>query len=119
MINKWTIRKLLHEYANGGIMVEEHQRRLKPVVWMGSSRRDLREFPEDVKDVMGHALLMAQLGGKHVAAKVLQGFGGASVLEVVDDHEGGTYRAVYTGRFREIVYVPHAFQKKSKTCRKT
>jgi phage-related protein len=55
---------------------------------MGSSKRDLREFPEDVKDVMGHALLVAQFGGKHEAAKVLHGFGGASVLEVVDDHDG-------------------------------
>jgi phage-related protein len=86
---------------------------------MGSSKRDLREFPEDVKDVMGHALLVAQFGGKHEAAKVLHGFGGASVLEVVDDHDGDTYRAVYTVRFKGIVYMLHAFQKKSKTGRKT
>src|SRR5688572_24073462 len=81
---------------------------------MGSSKRDLREFPEDVKDVMGLALLVAQYGGKHEVAKVLHGFGSASVLEVVDDHEGDTYRAVYTVRFKEVVYVLHAFQKKSK-----
>ncbi len=84
---------------------------LKPIVWMGSSKRDLREFPEDVKDVMGLALLVAQYGGKNEAAKVLQGFGGASVLEVVDDHDGDTYRAVYTVRFKGFVYVLHAFQK--------
>ena len=92
---------------------------LKPLVWMGSSKRDLREFPEDVKDVIGLALMVAQYGGKHEAAKVLQGFGGASVLEVVDDHDGDTYRAVYTVRFKGLVYVLHAFQKKSKTGRKT
>jgi phage-related protein len=85
---------------------------------MGSSKRDLRKFPEDVKDVMGLALLVAQFGGKHEAAKVLQGFGGASVLEVVDDYDGDTYRAVYTVRFKGFVYVLHAFQKKSKSRRR-
>jgi phage-related protein len=86
----------------------------KPLFWIGSSRRDLREFPEEVKDGMGHALHLAQLGGKHPSAKPLRGFGGAGVLEVVDDYAGDTYRAVYTVKFAGAVYVLHAFQKKSK-----
>ncbi len=89
----------------------------KPLFWVGSSRKELREFPEEVKDVMGHALDVAQLGGKHPDAKPLVGFGG--VLEVVDDFAGDTYRAVYTVRFAEAVYVLHAFQKKSKRGIKT
>jgi phage-related protein len=76
--------------------------------------RDLKSFPEEVRQVMGFALYLAQTGGKHPAAKPLKGFGGAGVLEVVDDHEGDAYRAVYTVRFTERVYVLHAFQKKSK-----
>jgi phage-related protein len=86
----------------------------KELVWIGSSLKDLREFPEDVRQVMGFALYMAQSGGKHIAAKPLQGHGGAGVLEVVDDYDGDTYRTVYTVRFTEAVYVLHTFQKKSK-----
>ena len=81
---------------------------------MGPSRQNLRLFPVDVKDEMGFALDQAQLGGKHVSAKPRRGFGGASVLEIVKDDGGNTYRAVYTVRFRWAVYVLHAFQKKSK-----
>ena len=91
----------------------------KPLFWVGSSRKDLREFPEDVKDAMGHALDVAQLGSKHADAKPLGGFGGAGVLEVVEDAAGDTYRAVYTVRFAGAVYVLHAFQKKSKRGVKT
>ena len=90
----------------------------KPLFWIGSSKKDLREFPEPVKDVLGHALALAQLGGKHIDAKPLLGFG-TGVLEVVDDFSGGTYRAVYTVRFAGAVYVLHAFQKKSKRGIKT
>lgn len=86
----------------------------KPVHWVGDSQRALRRFPEEVQDVMGYALHLAQTGGKHDAAKPLAGFGGAGVLEVVDDHRGDTYRAVYTVRFADAVYVLHAFQKKAK-----
>lgn len=86
----------------------------KPLFWVGSSKDDLRAFPEDVKDVMGHALDIAQQGGKSLAAKPLSGFGGAGVLEIVDDFDGGTYRAVYTVQLPHAVYVLHAFQKKSK-----
>ncbi len=88
--------------------------KLKEIVWVGSSRRDLKSFPADVKDVMGYALYQAQLGIKAPSAKPLRGFGGAGVLEIVEDHQSDTYRAVYTVAFSEMVYVLHAFQKKSK-----
>lgn len=91
----------------------------KPAVWMGSSKADLREFPEDVRRVMGFAINDAQNGDEHPAAKALKGFGGRSVLEVVDDFDGDTYRAVYTVRFVNAVYVLHCFQKKSKKARET
>ncbi|MEG3976780.1 type II toxin-antitoxin system RelE/ParE family toxin [Microcoleus sp. herbarium8] len=87
---------------------------LKPVEWIGSSRDDLREFPEDVQQIMGFALYRAQLGKKHPDAKPLKGFKGAGVLEIVENFDGDTYRAVYTVKFEGIVYVLHAFQKKSK-----
>ena len=86
----------------------------KPVKWVGSVKRDLDAMPEDVKDVFGHAIDLAQAGGKHPDAKPLTGFGSAGVLEVVEDHQGDTYRAVYTVRFAGWVYVLHCFQKKSK-----
>jgi phage-related protein len=92
---------------------------LKPLVWMGSSLDDLREFPAEVRRVMGQALDDAQRGGEHPRAKALQGFGGRGVLEVVDDHDGDTFRAVYTVKFAGVVYVLHAFQKKSKKGRAT
>jgi phage-related protein len=91
----------------------------KPVIWVGSSRKDLREFPPSVQDHMGYALYVAQRGGKHRDAKALSGFGGAGVLEVVKDYRGDTFRAVYTLRFARAIYVLHAFQKKSKTGRET
>ena len=91
----------------------------KPVIWVGSSRKDLREFPGPVKDHMGYALYVAQCGGKHRDAKVMTGFGGAGVVEIVKDHRGDTFRAVYTLRHAGAVYVLHAFQKKSKTGRET
>jgi phage-related protein len=92
---------------------------LKAVIWVGSSRKDLREFPEPVQDHMGYALYVAQCGGKHRDAKTLSGFGGAGVVEVVKDFRGDTFRAVYTLRYAGAVYVLHAFQKKSKTGRET
>ena len=91
----------------------------KPVFWMGSSRKDLKGFPDPVQDVCGFALWLAQTGTKHPDAKPLKGFKGAGVLEVVEDHEGGTFRAVYTVRFARAVYMLHAFQKKSKKGVKT
>lgn len=92
---------------------------LKPVVWVGSSRDDLRAFPDSVQDHIGFALYVAQRGGKHASAKVLSGFGSAGIVEVVKDFRGDTFRAVYTLRYRDSVYVLHAFQKKSKTGRET
>lgn len=92
---------------------------LKPVIWVGSSRKDLRVFPEPVQDHVGYALYVAQRGGKHHDTKTLSGFGGGGVVEVIADHRGDTFRAVYTVRFRNAVYVLHAFQKKSKTGRAT
>ncbi len=86
----------------------------KPVRWVGSSRDDLRSFPEAVRNRLGGALWEAQLGRKAPYAKPLKGFGGAGVIEVVEDFAGGTYRAVYTVRFAGVLYVLHAFQKKSK-----
>jgi phage-related protein len=86
----------------------------KPLVWVASSRRDFRAFPEEVKSGMGYALFMAQLGGRHRTAKTLKGHGGGAVIEIIDDHDGDTYRMVYTVRFASAVYVLHAFQKKSK-----
>ncbi|KAB2941620.1 MAG: type II toxin-antitoxin system RelE/ParE family toxin [Hyphomicrobium sp.] len=86
----------------------------KPLLWIGSSKRDLDGLPDGVQDVFGFALDFAQRGLKHEAAKALSCFGGAGVLEVVENDEGGTYRAVYTVKFAGAVYVLHVFQKKSK-----
>lgn len=87
---------------------------MKDLFWVGHSKASLKEFPREVQRVMGRALDVAQRGGKAPNAKPLKGFGGAGVLEVVDDHDGDTYRAVYTVRFANAVYVLHSFQKKSK-----
>ena len=91
----------------------------KPLRWVGSSKEDLSDFPQDVRRRVGGALWEAQCGRKAPYAKPLRGFGGAGVLEVIDDYEGDTYRAVYTLRFAAVVYVLHAFQKKSKSGIKT
>ena len=90
----------------------------KPLGWIGSSKRDLLAFPEAVKDTVGTALSFAQFGGKHPAAKPWKGLG-PGVLEVVEDFDGDTYRAVYTIKFARIVYVLHAFQKGSIRVRMT
>ena len=84
----------------------------RPLDWVGSSKRDFLAFPEPVKDEMGNALGIAQFGGKHPAAKPWKGQG-PGVFEIVEQYDGNAYRAIYTVRFREIVYVLHAFQKKS------
>lgn len=86
----------------------------KQLVWVGSSRRDLRAFPPPVRRTFGVALFAAQLGQTPPKLKPLRGFGGAGVLELIEDHRGDTYRAVYTVRFATAIYVLHAFQKKSK-----
>ncbi|MDD2914036.1 MAG: type II toxin-antitoxin system RelE/ParE family toxin [Gallionella sp.] len=86
---------------------------VKPLEWVASSRKDLLSMPEEVVDVFGYALHLAQHGGKHPQAKPLKGFGSAGVLEIVEDDDGNTYRAVYTVKFANAVYVLHCFQKKS------
>ena len=85
----------------------------KALYWIGSSRKDIREMPEEVRDTFGFALFLAQQGQKHEQAKPLRGFGSAGVLEVVESDRDGTYRAVYSVRFANAVYVLHCFQKKS------
>lgn len=92
---------------------------LKPVIWVGSSLKDLRAFLEPVQDHMGYALYVAQRGGRHRDTKTLSGFGGDGVVEGIKDFRGDTFRAVYTVRHADAVYVLHAFQKKSKTGRET
>ena len=86
---------------------------LKPVIWLGDSLRELKEFPAAVQDEMGYAIYLAQCGQKHVSSKPLKGLG-SGVLEVVSDHRGDTFRSVYTVRFADRVFVLHAFQQKSK-----
>jgi phage-related protein len=88
---------------------------MKTLGWIGSTKDDLLSFPVDVIREVGHALYIAQTGGKHAAAKPLKGFGSAGILEIVESHVGNAYRVVYTVRFREVIYVLHAFQKKSKS----
>src|SRR5436305_10292749 len=92
---------------------------LKPVIWVGTSLKDLRAFPEPVQDHMGYALYVAQRGGRHRDTRTLSGFGGAGVVEVIKDFRGDTFRAVYTVKYAGTVYVLHAFQKKSKSGRQT
>lgn len=88
---------------------------LKPIRWIGSSIEDLRSFPAKVRADVGFALYAAQNGEIDPSAKPMKGFGGASVMEIVAPFFGDTWRAVYTVRFQDVVYVLHAFQKKSKS----
>lgn len=85
----------------------------RPVIWLGSSRKDLRAFPEEVRRDIGQALYTAQQGETDPSAKVLKGFGGGAVLEIVAERRGDTWRGVYTVRYAEAIYVLHVFQKKS------
>lgn len=85
----------------------------RPLEWVGSTKADIKRFPEAVREVVGYALFQAQVGLKHQSAKPLKGLAG-NVLEVISRHDGDTFRAVYTVRFRTAVYVLHVFQKKAK-----
>src|SRR5437879_12650740 len=85
----------------------------RSVVWVGSSRRDLRGFPREVRRELGQASYAAQQGETDPSAKPLRGFVGGSVLEIVVDQQGGTWRADYTVRYRETIYVFHTFQQNS------
>ena len=86
-----------------------------PIVWIGSARHDLKAFPKQVRSDIGQALYAAQMGETDPAAKPLKGFGGAKVMEIIDRYDTNTYRAVYTVQFSNVIYVLHAFQKKSKS----
>jgi phage-related protein len=92
---------------------------LKPVFWIGGTKQDLSDLHEDIRDAVGQALYEAQKGGKHAKAKALSGYGSASVLEIVVDYAGDTFRTVYTVQWPECIYVVHMFQKKSKSGIKT
>lgn len=91
----------------------------RSVVWIGSSRRDMQAMPQEVRRSFGVALYAVQIGMTPPIAKVLKGFGGAGVLELIEDDAAGTYRAVYTVRYSNAVYVLHVFQKKSKRGKET
>jgi phage-related protein len=91
----------------------------KPVEFVGGSRQALRSLPKPVRCVFAYAIFLAEEGQKHPDAKPLKGFGGAGVLEVVEDFQGDSYRAVYTVKFEDVVYVLDAFQKKAKKGRAT
>jgi len=91
---------------------------MRRVIWIGTSRKNLREFSEEVRDEIGFALYHAEMDQPHSAIKPLKGLGGG-VLEIIADDPGGTYRVVYVVRFANFLYVLHAFQKKSKTGGKT
>lgn len=86
---------------------------VKPLIWIASSKKNLLAMPDEVQDVLGFALHQAQIGGKSDLAKPLKRFGSAGILEIVEDSDGDAYRAVYTVRFENAVYVLHCFQKKS------
>ena len=86
---------------------------MKRLLWVGSAKKDLKAMPDDVQDTFGYALHQAQVGKRHEQAKPLKGFGSAGVLEVVENSGGGTFRAVYTVKFGDAVYVLHCLQKKS------
>ncbi len=92
---------------------------VKPLLWASSSKKDLMAMPEDVITNFGYGLYQAQMGKHPEIAKTLAGFGGASVIELVQDYKGGTFRAVYTVKFSDAIVVLHAFQKKSKSGIKT
>lgn len=88
---------------------------LKPIQWVASSREEICSFPAKVRREIGYALHFAQAGSKHPSAKPLKGFAGAGVIEIVEDYDKGTYRAVYTTKLGDVIYVLLAFQKKSKS----
>jgi len=86
---------------------------MKKLVWVASSKKDLKAMPTQVQDVFGHALHLAQIGHRFRNSKPMHGFGSASVIEIVEDIGTSAYRAVYTVQFSDAVYVLHCFQKKS------
>ena len=92
---------------------------LKPLKFVGSSKKELSDFPEEVRQEFGHSLFVAQQGGRAVSVKTLQGFGGGSVVELIEEFDGDAYRCVYTTKIKDVIVVLHAFQKKSKRASET
>ena len=88
---------------------------MKRLFWIGSSREDLKKFPDEVQDEMGHGLYLAQMGNRHNHAKTLSGLGNAKIVKLRETGRSGTYRVVYTVEMAELIFVLHAFQKKSKS----
>ena len=88
--------------------------KINQLEWISSALADLKKFPTDVKETFGYALYLAECGEKHKDAKPLKGFHGSSVVEVVEDYVGDTYRAIYTVKLKGYVYILHCFKKKSK-----
>jgi phage-related protein len=113
------LRKIAQNWDNLKLRETMNKMAIKGLGWIASSKTDLMQFPLEVRKEMGHALYIAQQGGKHKDAKPLNGFGGSSVLEIVKNDGNGTFRTVYTVQFKEVIYVLHAFQKKSKVGIKT
>lgn len=86
----------------------------KPIEWIGGSYKDLLKMPAEVRKNFGHALHLAQNNDRHQSTKTLRGFGGSDVIEILEDYNSDTYRAIYTTRFQGKIFVLHCFQKKSK-----
>ena len=93
--------------------------KLKPLIWVGSSKKDLLQFPKEIINSAGYALYLAQSGEKYIHSKVLKGFGGAGIIEIIESDPSGTFRIVYTIQLANVIFVLHAFQKKSKQGIKT
>ena len=91
----------------------------KKVLWVGSARKDLKKFPKPVQNEIGQTLWEVQMGQMPPSVKLLKGFSDGPVMEIIEDHDGDTYRAVFTARFADAIYVLHCFQKKSKRGAKT
>lgn len=92
---------------------------IKPLEWIGSSKKDLLAMPQEIRKMIGHSLHLAQIEEEDIDSKPLNGFGSAKVREIVKSDSEGTYRGIYTVKFEEAVYVLHIFKKKSKTGIKT
>ncbi len=88
---------------------------MKPLFWVGSSKRDLDKLPDDIKSSFGHALYLAQHGERYLRSKIMKGFGGAGIIEIIERGASGTFRAIYTIKMAKAVFVLHVFQKKSKS----
>ena len=93
--------------------------KIKELIWVGQSKKALMDLPEEVRQAMGYGLYIAQNGDMPDNAKVLKGFGGAGVIEIIDSDKAGTYRAVYTIKMADVLFILHVFQKKSKQGIKT